>query len=144
MSNVKQLALQLKDKDAPSNAPRSYYMLHIATFLKHTMITHEKVCKYRYHKNCTVTSSHTITTLLRITFCFVTKPLLHAGTAFRHGVHLPTCSRTKTDRQLSIWPHKEIERGTEQAYSSQNSCNFIMGQWLRRAALPAETFHIKK
>lgn len=65
MSNVKQLALQLKDKDAPSNAPRSHNMLHIATFLKHTMITHEMVRKYRYHKNCTVTSLPQITTLLQ-------------------------------------------------------------------------------
>lgn len=65
MSNVKQLSLQLNDKDAPSNAPRSHNMLHIAKFLKHTTITHEMLRKYRYHKNCTVTSSPQITTLLQ-------------------------------------------------------------------------------
>lgn len=41
-----------------------YASYTVGTFLKHTTITHEKVRKYRYHKNCTVTSSSQIITLL--------------------------------------------------------------------------------
>jgi hypothetical protein len=91
------------------------------------------VRKYRHHKNCTVTSLPQITKLLKERSASRQSHSLLAGTAFRYDVHLSTCNRTKTDRQLSIWLYKEKERGTEQAYSSQNSCNFIMGQCLGKA-----------
>jgi hypothetical protein len=111
MSNVEPLALQLKDKDAPSNAPRSHNMLHIATFLKHTMITHEMVRKSRYHKNCTITSSPQTTTLLQKQS---TSQQSHTYTQALHFAMMFICLPAIGPRQIDNYRYGHTRRKKEE------------------------------